>query len=259
VDYALCATPPKKDVFIEVKALGQSIGADKQLFEYAYVEGIPFAILTDGREWNFYVPGEQGSYDERRVQKLDIVERSPADVIETFRKYLECKRVRSGDALNAARADYQNISKRKVAQKKIPTAWAELVSEPDDLLLDLIAEKAEALCGFRPAPEDIEEFLITDLRVIPSAASQALPQTSPKKTQVPVLEQPPASERAISYKIFGEARHADNAIEALIDILRTLAKRNPSFIETIAPLVKGRHLRGLLRPRHERPHSRCAA
>src|SRR5208283_1614470 len=72
VDYALSASPPKIDLFIETKALGNSVGADKQLFEYAYHEGFQFAVLTDGREWNFFVPGEQGSYDERRVQKLDL-------------------------------------------------------------------------------------------------------------------------------------------------------------------------------------------
>ena len=238
VDYALCAMPPKKDIFIEVKAVGHSTHADKQLFEYAFHEGIPFAILTDGREWNFYVPGEQGSYDERRVQKLDIVERSPADVIATFRKYLDCKRVRSGEALIAARADYQNISKRKIAQTKIPDAWRYLVAEPDELLMELIADRVETLCGYRPAPEDIEDFLITDRQVGPVTSIQ-VPQSMPKKTQANTGEKTPVSERAISYKIFGVAKRADNATDALIDILRSLAARNPYFLEKVAPLVKG--------------------
>jgi predicted type IV restriction endonuclease len=81
VDYALSAPPTKKQIFIEVKALGSTLGGDKQLFGYAFHEGIPFAILTDGREWNFYLPGEQGTYDERRVQKLDIVDRHIGEVI----------------------------------------------------------------------------------------------------------------------------------------------------------------------------------
>src|SRR5262245_41883646 len=50
VDYALSTNPPHKQAFIEVKAVGQSVGADRQLFEYAFHEGIPFAILTDGKE-----------------------------------------------------------------------------------------------------------------------------------------------------------------------------------------------------------------
>jgi hypothetical protein len=67
VDYPFSSSPPKKEIFIEVKAVGQSVGADRQLFEYAFHEGIPFAILTDGREWNFFLPGEQGLYDFLRA------------------------------------------------------------------------------------------------------------------------------------------------------------------------------------------------
>jgi hypothetical protein len=165
VDYALCSSPPRKDVFIEVKALRQSVGGDRQLFEYAFHEGIPFAILTDGREWNFFVPGEQGTYDERRVQKVDVVERPVTDVMQIFSRYLSFARVKSGEAIESARADYQNISKRKTAANEIPKAWGELVSEPDEVLIDLIAEKAETLCGYRPAPEDVEAFLIGNFKV----------------------------------------------------------------------------------------------
>ena len=34
------------------------------------------AILTDGREWNFFLPAEHGNYAERSVYKLDIVDLS---------------------------------------------------------------------------------------------------------------------------------------------------------------------------------------
>ena len=53
VDYALCHPPGKPIAFVEVKRIGQSGGAEKQLFEYAFHEGVPLAILTDGQEWNF--------------------------------------------------------------------------------------------------------------------------------------------------------------------------------------------------------------
>ena len=48
VDYALCHPHSKPIVFIEVKQVGQSEGAEKQLFEYAFHIGVPMAILTDG-------------------------------------------------------------------------------------------------------------------------------------------------------------------------------------------------------------------
>ena len=53
VDYALGHPANKPAVFVEVKRLGRSDKDDKQLFEYAFHQGVPMAILTDGREWSF--------------------------------------------------------------------------------------------------------------------------------------------------------------------------------------------------------------
>lgn len=56
VDYALKTTPASTDVFLEIKAPGKADEvADKQLFDYAFHEGVPFAVLTDGRVWNSYL------------------------------------------------------------------------------------------------------------------------------------------------------------------------------------------------------------
>src|SRR5215218_9562050 len=76
-DYALCYPPREPMILIEVKQVGQSKGADRQLFEYAFHKGVPMAILTDGQEWNFFLPTEQGDYSERQLYKLDISERDP--------------------------------------------------------------------------------------------------------------------------------------------------------------------------------------
>ena len=56
VDFALCHPPSKPIVFIEVKQVGNIEGAEQQLFEYAFHEGVPIAILTDGRVWRFFHP-----------------------------------------------------------------------------------------------------------------------------------------------------------------------------------------------------------
>jgi hypothetical protein len=251
VDYALSSTPPRKEIFIEVKAIGSASGADRQLFEYAFHEGIPFAILTDGREWNFFLPGEQGSYDERRVQKLDLVERSAQDVIQIFQRYLLFSRVKSGEAIENARSDYQNISRRNVAANKISNAWNELVSEPDALLIDLIAEKAESLCGFRPAPEDVEAFLAS---IGPAEFRKAVvPSGNPANQRSAAHSDgtQPVSARKISYRVLGQSKHAVNASEALIDILRILQKRNSSFLERLSLLVRARKRNHIARTRED--------
>ena len=53
VDFALRDQHWHPRSFLEVKRVGQSSGGEQQLFEYAYHQGIQFAVLTDGQEWSF--------------------------------------------------------------------------------------------------------------------------------------------------------------------------------------------------------------
>jgi Type I restriction enzyme R protein N terminus (HSDR_N) len=77
LDFALFITSSSSPaVILEVKAPNLVDEGDRQLFEYAFYQGTPFAVLVNGRDWSFYLPAEQGNYFERRVQKLDLLEGS---------------------------------------------------------------------------------------------------------------------------------------------------------------------------------------
>src|SRR2546427_341600 len=89
VDFALCHPEARPVAFIEVKQVGESEGADKQLFEYAFMQGIPLAVLTDGQRWNFYLPSGQGTYSDRRFYSLDLLEREPSEIEQRLKRYLE--------------------------------------------------------------------------------------------------------------------------------------------------------------------------
>jgi predicted type IV restriction endonuclease len=121
-DYALCHPPREPVILIEVKQVGQSKGADRQLFEYAFHKGVPMAILTDGQEWNFFLPTEQGDYSERQLYKLDISERDPQQAESSFKRYLAYDAVRTGQAIEAARSDYRNAARKRQAQRTLPDA-----------------------------------------------------------------------------------------------------------------------------------------
>ncbi len=150
VDYGLCHPSNKPVAFIEVKQIGQSDGAERQLFEYAFHVGVPLAILTDGQEWNFFLPAEQGDYTERRVYKLDMVERDVAESVARLERYLSYAQVSSGAAIVAAREDYKNVSRSRQMLNTLPDAWSKLVAEEDELLLELIADKVEACAASSP-------------------------------------------------------------------------------------------------------------
>ena len=73
VDYALCHPVGKPIVFIEVKRVGNIEAAERQLFEYAFHEGVPILILTDGQKWRFFHPSGAGDYQDRLVWELDLI------------------------------------------------------------------------------------------------------------------------------------------------------------------------------------------
>ncbi|HEY2952309.1 MAG TPA: hypothetical protein VGK40_06995 [Verrucomicrobiae bacterium] len=119
-DFALCHPPSKPAVFTEVKQPGKAEDAVRQALEYAFHAGVPFVVLTDGRTWSFYLPAEQGSYEDRRVYKLDLYERPPAEAGKILHRYLEHARVESGEALEAARNEYRSRNRRSQAKTAIP-------------------------------------------------------------------------------------------------------------------------------------------
>ena len=98
VDYALCHPPEKPLVFIEVKRVGNIEGAERQLFEYAFHEGVPILILTDGQKWRFFHPAGSGSYQERLVQELDLIADGSEESSECLFKYLTYSAVQAGIA-----------------------------------------------------------------------------------------------------------------------------------------------------------------
>jgi hypothetical protein len=249
-DYALCHPPGKPIAFIEVKQIGQSEGAERQLFEYAFHVGVPLAILTDGQEWNFFLPGEQGDYGERRVYKLDIVERDIAECVSRLSRYLKYDAIVSGAAIEAAREDYRNVSRDRQMKATLPKAWAKLVEEEDELLLELVADRVESLCGFKPDPDTVARFLKDHvISRTPSAATQPLRPTVPPLTPAAPVGSPVG---AVGYVINGQRYPARNAREVLVSVFEALSQRDTTFLERFAALPKhGRTRRYLARSPEE--------
>ena len=155
-------------------------GAVEQALLYAFKSGVPFVVLTDGRTWSFYLPAEPGDYDERRVYKLDLYERSPGEAAEKFRQYLANESVASGESLRAARTEYHNLNRRSQAKAAIPEAWRELVQKRDSSLIEILADAVESKVGFPPDAGDVFEFL----------GSAAAPKLAPESVTVPPIPSP---------------------------------------------------------------------
>lgn len=242
VDFALCLSARRPAVFVEVKGVGRSLEGDRQLFEYAFHEGVPLCLLTDGREWSFYLPSGQGSYDDRRVYRLDLLERSDAESTRMLTRYLSREHVKSGAALEAATADYRDIAARREASRILPKAWAELVDGPEDLLVELLSDQAEALCGFRPVSAEVIAFLRS---LTAGGSEQTPPPATRNRVPEPVMVASPVRQnkvfggRSVTYSVLGEQRLAPNGSQALIDVLSILARRDLQLMQRLSDEVKG--------------------
>lgn len=264
VDYALCSPRGKPIAFIEVKQIGQSDGAERQLFEYAFHDGVPMAILTDGREWNFFLPGEQGDYGERRVYKLDIVERDVKECCERLERYLLHSAVASGAAIQAARDDYRNVSKDRQMLAALPKAWRQIIADEDEMLLEIVADRVESLCGFKPEPDMVAKFLkeavSTASPVVPvkTASPPATPASAPAAQRAsssrptPTHAAPSPRPDQIGFSFEGRFHPARNAIDTLRQVFDLFIARDPTFGERFAGLPRhGRTRRYLSRNANE--------
>lgn len=253
VDYALSPGRNSPAVFVEVKRVGQTAEADRQLFEYAFHEGAQIAVLTDGRLWNFYLPGQHGSYEDRRVYQLDIVERETAEIVVRFRRYLDRSRVADGRALNDAQSDYHASASRRVAELTLPKAWAQLIAEPDGLLIELLRERTEALCGHKPNDTVLEAFLrgqqggIDEGSSAPRLPRTRAPGLAHQSQHVGSEPDKPRSEAAIPsatgrnrWRVGNQSGVERNGVDTMLAVLSAMFRLYPDRQETMAAAVRTR-------------------
>lgn len=254
VDFALCHPPGKPLVLVEVKQVDQETDAERQLFEYAFHRGVPLVILTTGQEWHFFLPGERGDYGERRAYKLDLLERNTDESIARLRRYLDYEAVCSGEALDAARADYRSVANEREARRTLPEAWRKLIEEGDEVLLDLRADKVESLCGFRPKPDTVADYLGGIAGISPSAARRSprdRREISPRE-KTTTEKRPPAAQASTStatgpgFVLQGTRCTARSARDVLIQVFQKLTELDPSFPERFAARTRQRRKRRYL-------------
>ena len=129
--------------------------------------------MTDGsphRRRNLDIVQKAQGYFEKRFPKalpfLSQVERR-------FLDYLSLERVGSGQAVNDAEELVESQQRAEIIGETIVKAWNHIVETPDELLVNLIAETTERICGFKPEPELVEQFLSRHVRALSGASPPA--------------------------------------------------------------------------------------
>ena len=234
VDFALCHPPSEPCVFIEVKQVGLIAGAEEQLFRYAFRRGVPIAILTDGQKWQFFYPIGQGDYRERKVHELDLIKEGSEESAKRLNRYLNYESIRTGEAIEAIKEDYEEVVQQRQVATRLPEAWSKLVEEVDGLLLEVVAEKVESLCEHKPTDEQVLDFLKSlkretesDRKGSPSPSVQQVPakgvstrgQTTWKRSQ---QRRAKASPRCIVTMPNGEAIERPTKLDTFVEVLLKL-------------------------------------
>lgn len=253
VDYALCHPEKRPAAFVEVKKIGSCDTADRQLFEYAFVAGVPLAILTDGQEWSFYLPGEQGRYDERRVYKIDLLERTSQEATERLIRYLKYERVCSGEALISARNDYRNVARNREIEAMLPKAWVALIKEQDSILLELLSEKVEDLCGYKPDINTCALFLENYNKPIEQESSQRRVRTAVDRSsrETTTAHSNNLGVSKFTFKYNNLIYSARSARDVMVKVFQILANEDKGFLERFTARSHGRTRRYISKNRNE--------
>lgn len=159
VDYAL-RYKGKNKVFIEVKKVNEDLEKhQEQLLNYAFQEGVRLAILTNGISWWFYLPLREGSWEQRKFYTIEIYEQGSEDITKKFEEFLSKENVISDRAIENAERIYESKQRQHLIEETLPKAWKKIITEPDELLVELLAETTEKLCGYKPDNEMVKQFL----------------------------------------------------------------------------------------------------
>ena len=67
--------------------------------------------------------------------------------------------IRTGEAIQSIKDDYENVLQQRQVVTRFPEAWNKLIEDADEFLLDVVGEKVESLCGYRPTDEQVLVFL----------------------------------------------------------------------------------------------------
>ena len=182
VDYALCYPPVEPVVLIEVKSIGKiDEGAEQQLFSYAFHQGVPILVLTDGQQWRFFYPTGRGDYDKRKVCMLNLCDGDSKTNANLLQRYLSYTTIQNGDAFQVIEDDYRLLSSQREAAKYLPETWRGLVEVADELLIDLVAEATEEFCGHKPSKEQVLDFL-KNLGSAPVSREDSLPPSKARSS-----------------------------------------------------------------------------
>lgn len=244
VDYCIHYDRTSK-LFVEVKQTGINLqNHQAQLLKYSISEGGKLALLTNGIEWWFYLPLKaNASFDRKRFTIIDIKKLSSKNSAEEFHKYLSKESVVSGSAVELAEKVYENNLIHQRIKEALPLAWKKIISEPDEMLVDMIAEATEEICGFKPDASVVEKFILDLFQVIrkqtPKKTTHSTTSKQNKqKTSAGITGQSFTKTKPYSFIFLGEKYEINRWRQLLLKICGIMFEKHKSNFNTVLTILK---------------------
>ena len=116
----------------------------------------------------------------------------------------------------------------------MPKAWHKLISDPDDLLVDLLIETTEKLSGFRPEIDDVEKFLDGIAHpVFPDSGTSPLFRTAKaypttRQRAVALSNGSYINKRIVSFTLLGKTHRPRNWKDLIVTVSEEMYRRHPA-------------------------------
>jgi hypothetical protein len=158
VSYALRIGGVSK-LLLNVRRPGENAdGHHMKLVSFAAREGVAVAAHTDGLCWWFYLPAINGALAQKRCHLSNLLDHKPEDVASDLMAFLSRDKVANGEYLEAAQAAHQR-HKRQMAADVLPDAWNKVLTGPNKILLEILSDATEKICGCKAEPAMVEGFI----------------------------------------------------------------------------------------------------
>jgi hypothetical protein len=116
-------------------------------------------VLSNGIDWWFYLGTGEGDWQTRKFYSIDLNSQDIDSVCDRFLEFLSKDNVMSGTALESAKKIHQSRERSVRIRQTLPDAWKAIITEPNEILMNLLVEETERLCGFKPDEPTVRTFI----------------------------------------------------------------------------------------------------
>ncbi len=243
IDFALKSSgsarsrePGNPRVFIEVRSPDDNLESERyerQLLSHCAREGVPLAILTNGRRWLLVYWDPDENRRDRRFCEIDIHD-NPDSAVEEINRYLSRDRVTNGQAERSAERTLQDRNRGEVSRKAILEGWRQVVGGLDEGLVELVATASGQRIGDRPENRFVRRVLIENRSELLSTAQEDIASAASTGSAG-------SRRRPASFTFDSESLAVSSWPDLLVGVCSMIRERHPSEFEKILD-IRGRTL-----------------